>query len=71
MAGSFISGGRKMEPEILEEVTKLVQKAKIVYVSTANKEGIPHIAVEEGMVFLDRDRVLFEGLVLLREYWRT
>jgi general stress protein 26 len=50
-----------MEKEILEKVKKLLQKVKLIYVATSNKEGIPHIAVEEGMIFLDNDRVLFRA----------
>jgi general stress protein 26 len=51
----------KMEPEILEKAKKLLQKVKIVYVSTANKTGVPHIAVEEGMVFLEKSQILFRA----------
>lgn len=50
-----------MEPAVLERIKKLLQKVKIVYVSTANKKGVPHIAVEEGMVFLNKDQVFFRA----------
>lgn len=43
----------KMDAEILKKVKRLAQKTKIVYVATANREGIPHIAAAEGMAFMD------------------
>jgi len=50
-----------MEKGLLDEVKKLVQGVKIVYVATANREGIPHIAAAEGMTFVDEDQVVFRA----------
>jgi general stress protein 26 len=50
-----------MDPGILEKVKRLLQRVNVVYVSTANKEGIPHVAVEKGMVLLEKDQVFFRA----------
>ena len=55
-----------MEPGILEKVRKLAQGAKVVYVATANKEGVPHIAAEKGMAFHDEDRIIFRAWFCLK-----
>ena len=55
-----------MEQEISEKVKRLLRKVKMVYVSTANKDGTPHIAVEEGMIILNNDRVLFRAWFCFR-----
>ena len=55
-----------MEPGILGSVKKLAQKVKVVYIATADKEGIPHLAASEGMTFVDRDRIFFRAWFCLR-----
>ncbi len=50
-----------MEKGLLDEVKNLVQGVKVVYVATATREGIPHIAASEGMTFLDGDQVVFRA----------
>jgi general stress protein 26 len=56
----------KMEKGLLDEVRKLVQEVKIVYVATANREGIPHIAASEGMTFVDGDQVVFTAWLCIK-----
>ena len=55
-----------MEPEILGRVKKLARKAKVVFVATANKKGIPHLAASEGVTFVDGDRIFFRAWFCLR-----
>ena len=50
-----------MEKRLLDEVKNLVQEVRIVYVATASREGIPHIAASEGMTFVDGDQVVFRA----------
>jgi general stress protein 26 len=50
----------KMDPEILEKVKRMVQKVKVVYVATANREGVPHIAAAEGIAFME-DEIVFRA----------
>ncbi len=54
-----------MDSDILEKVKRIVQKVKIVYVATANREGIPHIAAAEGMAFTG-DEVVFRAWFCLK-----
>lgn len=51
-----------MEKGILDKVKEIVQKVKVVYVATANREGIPHIAAAEGMDFI-------EGQIVFRAWF--
>jgi uncharacterized protein len=55
-----------MESEKARKIKDLVEKVKTVYVATANKEGIPHIAASEGMTFTDGDRVVFRAWFCLK-----
>jgi general stress protein 26 len=55
----------KMATGILEKVKKLVQKVKVVYVATANREGIPHIAASKGMAFIE-DQIVFRAWFCLK-----
>ena len=55
----------KMDTDILEKVQRIVQKVKIVYVATANREGMPHIAAAEGMAFMG-DKVVFKAWFCLK-----
>jgi general stress protein 26 len=56
----------RMEPGIFGRVKKFAQKVKVVYVATANKKGIPHLAASEGMTFVDQDRIFFRAWFCLR-----
>ena len=56
----------KMKNGLLDEVKKLIQGVKLVYVATANKEGIPHIAASEGMTIADGDRVVLRAWFCIR-----
>ena len=42
-----------MESERVQKIKDLVEKVKTVYVATADKKGVPHIAAAEGMAFSD------------------
>lgn len=55
-----------MKPEKVQKVKNLVEKVKTVYVATANKEGLPHIAASEGMAFNDGDQVIFKAWFCLK-----
>lgn len=55
-----------MEPEILERVKKLVRKVKVVFVATADRKGIPHLAASEGATFVDGDQIFFRAWFCLR-----
>ena len=55
-----------MEPEKVQKIKNLVKKVKTVYVATANKEGVPHIAAAEGMAFADGDQVVFRAWFCLK-----
>lgn len=55
-----------MERETLEKVKKLIQEVGIVYVATADREGIPHIAAAEGMTFTDEGQVIFKAWFCLK-----
>jgi len=50
-----------MEPEILDRVKKLSRKVNVVYVATADCDGVPHVAAAKGMEFLAEDRVFFRA----------
>lgn len=55
-----------MEPRILKKVETLVRNVKVVYVATADKQGVPHIAVSEGLAFASRDRIVFKAWFCLK-----
>jgi general stress protein 26 len=55
-----------MKPGILQKMKKLVQDVKVVYVATANKKGVPHIAASEGMAFLNEDQIVFRAWFCLK-----
>jgi general stress protein 26 len=54
-----------MEREILDKVKEIVRKAKVVYVATANRAGMPHIAASEGMDFIE-DQIVFRAWFCLK-----
>ena len=55
-----------MELILLKKVETLVRRIKIVYVATASREGVPHIAASEGLTFLGGDRIFFKAWFCLR-----
>ena len=55
-----------MGSERVQKIKELVEKVKTVYVATADKEGVPHIAAAEGMAFSDGDRVVFRAWFCLK-----
>ena len=55
-----------MKPGVLQKVKKLVEEVKVVYVATANKKGVPHIAASEGMAFLNKDQIVFRAWFCLK-----
>ena len=55
-----------MESERVQKIKDLVEKVKTVYVATADKEGVPHIAAAEGMAFSDGDQVVFRAWFCLK-----
>ena len=56
----------KMDKVALEKVKTLVEKVKVVYVATADKEGIPHIAASEGISFVGEDQIAFRAWFCLK-----
>jgi predicted pyridoxine 5'-phosphate oxidase superfamily flavin-nucleotide-binding protein len=55
-----------MKPGILQKVKKLVQQVKVVYVATADKRAVPHIAASEGLTFLNKGQIVFRAWFCLR-----
>ena len=55
-----------MKKAMLEKARKLIQEVGVVYVATSDREGVPHIAVAEGMTFTKEDRILFKAWFCLK-----
>ena len=50
----------------MKKIKELVQKVKLVYLATADKEGVPHIAASEGLSFLGDDQIAFRAWFCLK-----
>jgi general stress protein 26 len=55
-----------MKKEVLERFKKLVKKVGTVYIATADKAGMPHIAASEGLTFTEEGHILFKAWFCLK-----
>ncbi len=51
----------KLEKSLMDRVQELVETVNLVYVATASKEGLPHIAASDGMTFINGTTIFFRA----------
>jgi general stress protein 26 len=55
-----------MKPEMLDKVRRVLERAKVVFVATANGEGDTHIAAEEGLILRSEGQAFFRAWFCLK-----